>query len=88
MEGVQVAQSFLPQTSEEPLHRALLLFLQEWAHRKSEMDSADTAPVLFSLAGAMISPKFFRKLQYYNTLSELAIYVPLTQIDIPAPVYQ
>jgi hypothetical protein len=44
--------------------------------------------VLFSLAGAMISPKFFRKLQYINTLSELAVYVPLTQIDLPAPVYQ
>lgn len=44
--------------------------------------------MLFSLAGAMISPKFFRKLCYINTLSELAIYVPLTQIDIPAPVYQ
>jgi Rho GTPase-activating protein 1 len=49
---------------------------------------ADGAIVLFSLAGAMISPKFFRKLQYYDTLSELAVYVPLTQIDIPATVYQ
>jgi Rho GTPase-activating protein 1 len=44
--------------------------------------------VLFSLAGAMISPKFFRKLCYIDTLSHLATYVPLTQIDIPAPVYQ
>ena len=60
--------------------------------------------VLFSLAGAIIryeaalccrqhqsdrsSPKFFRKITYINTLSELAYHVPLTQIDIPPPVYQ
>ncbi|KAF8576884.1 RhoGAP-domain-containing protein [Ramaria rubella] len=43
--------------------------------------------MLFSLAGAIISPKFFRKIQYCNTLSELARYVPLTQIDIPPEVY-
>jgi Rho GTPase-activating protein 1 len=34
------------------------------------------------------SPKFFRKLSYINTLSELACHVPLTQIDIPPAVYQ
>lgn len=34
------------------------------------------------------SPKFFRKLEYINTLSELAHQVPLTQIDIPPAVYQ
>ncbi|KAI0715681.1 hypothetical protein C8T65DRAFT_142866 [Cerioporus squamosus] len=44
--------------------------------------------MLFSLAGAIISPKFFRKITYINTLSELAYHVPLTQIDIPPPVYQ
>ncbi|KZP23326.1 CDC42 rho GTPase-activating protein [Athelia psychrophila] len=44
--------------------------------------------MLFSLAGAIISPKFFRKLEYINTLSELAHQVPLTQIDIPPAVYQ
>ncbi|PPQ95284.1 hypothetical protein CVT26_014858 [Gymnopilus dilepis] len=44
--------------------------------------------MLFSLAGAIISPKFFRKLEYIKTLSELAHYVPLTQIDIPPAVYQ
>ncbi|TFK27570.1 Rho GTPase activation protein [Coprinopsis marcescibilis] len=44
--------------------------------------------MLFSLAGAIISPKFFRKLVYITTLSELAHHVPLTQIDIPPAVYQ
>ncbi|KAF9459209.1 RhoGAP-domain-containing protein [Collybia nuda] len=44
--------------------------------------------MLFSLAGAIISPKFFRKLQYITTLSELAHHIPLTQIDIPPAVYQ
>ena len=34
------------------------------------------------------SPKFFRKITYVNTLSELASFVPLTQIDIPPAVYQ
>lgn len=43
--------------------------------------------VLFSLAGAMISPKFFRKITYINTLSALACHVPLAQIDIPPAVY-
>ncbi|KAL1950504.1 hypothetical protein VTO73DRAFT_5628 [Trametes versicolor] len=44
--------------------------------------------MLFSAAGAIISPKFFRKITYINTLSELAYHVPLTQIDIPPAVYQ
>ncbi|KAF9222995.1 Rho GTPase activation protein [Gyrodon lividus] len=44
--------------------------------------------MLFSLAGAIISPKFFRKILYINTLSDLAHHVPLTQIDIPPAVYQ
>ncbi|KAF7308330.1 Rho GTPase-activating protein 8 [Mycena chlorophos] len=44
--------------------------------------------MLFSLAGAIISPKFFRKIVYISTLSELACSIPLTQIDIPPPVYQ
>ncbi|KAJ3743312.1 Rho GTPase activation protein, partial [Lentinula raphanica] len=44
--------------------------------------------MLFSLAGAIISPKFFRKITYIDTLSELACYVPLTQIDVPPAVYQ
>ncbi|KAI0337465.1 Rho GTPase activation protein [Trametopsis cervina] len=44
--------------------------------------------MLFSLAGAIISPKFFRKITYVNTLSDLAVQVPITQIDIPPAVYQ
>ncbi|EIM81513.1 RhoGAP-domain-containing protein [Stereum hirsutum FP-91666 SS1] len=44
--------------------------------------------MLFSLAGAFISPKFFRKISYVDTLSELACSVPLTQIDVPPAVYQ
>ncbi|CAA7264927.1 unnamed protein product [Cyclocybe aegerita] len=44
--------------------------------------------MLFSLAGAIISPKFFRKLTYITTLSELAEHVPITQIDISPAVYQ
>ncbi|KAH8109293.1 RhoGAP-domain-containing protein [Phellopilus nigrolimitatus] len=43
--------------------------------------------MLFSLAGAIISPKFFRKIAYIDTLSSLACHVPLTQIDIPPAVY-
>ncbi|KAG8977160.1 hypothetical protein FRC05_002157 [Tulasnella sp. 425] len=44
--------------------------------------------MLFSLAGAIISPKFFRKIQYIATLSELAENVPLVQIDVAPEVYQ
>ncbi|KAF9013087.1 hypothetical protein BDQ17DRAFT_1396266 [Cyathus striatus] len=44
--------------------------------------------MLFSLAGAIISPKFFRKITYVSTLSELAEHVPITQIDIPPAVYK
>lgn len=44
--------------------------------------------MLFSLAGAIVSPKFFRKIVYVDTLSELATQVPLTQIDIPPAVYK
>ncbi|KLO09943.1 RhoGAP-domain-containing protein [Schizopora paradoxa] len=44
--------------------------------------------MLFSLAGAVISPKFFRKITYIDTLSALSDHVPLTQIDIPPAVYK
>ncbi|THU90033.1 hypothetical protein K435DRAFT_802287 [Dendrothele bispora CBS 962.96] len=44
--------------------------------------------MLFFLAGAITSPKSFRKLAYIDTLSELAYHVPLTQIVIPPAVYQ
>ncbi|SJL07966.1 uncharacterized protein ARMOST_11324 [Armillaria ostoyae] len=43
--------------------------------------------MLFSLAGAIISPKFFRKIAYVDTLSALAAQIPITQIDIPPAVY-
>ncbi|KAG8890717.1 hypothetical protein FRB98_006221 [Tulasnella sp. 332] len=38
--------------------------------------------------GFACSPKFFRKIQYVSTLSDLAEHVPLTQIDIAPAVYQ
>ncbi|QRW20436.1 Rho GTPase-activating protein 1 [Rhizoctonia solani] len=41
-----------------------------------------------SLAGAVLSPKFFRKITYVSTLSELARHVPLTQIEIAPAVYK
>ncbi|GBE83240.1 hypothetical protein SCP_0502870 [Sparassis crispa] len=44
--------------------------------------------MLFSLAGSIISPKFFRKITYITTLSDLAYHVPLTQIDIHPVVYR
>ncbi|KAF8328209.1 uncharacterized protein EI90DRAFT_3146228 [Cantharellus anzutake] len=44
--------------------------------------------MLFSLAGAIISPKFFRKIYYVQTLSALAEYVPLTNLDLPPAAYQ
>ncbi|KAF8973769.1 hypothetical protein BDZ97DRAFT_1900560 [Flammula alnicola] len=52
------------------------------------VQSSFFSKMLFSLAGAIISPKFFRKLVYLTTLSDLAKCVPLTQIDIPPAVYQ
>lgn len=39
--------------------------------------------VLFTLAGGLISPKFFQKLVYLKTLSDLAKVVPLEQILVP-----
>ncbi|EJU03378.1 Rho GTPase activation protein [Dacryopinax primogenitus] len=44
--------------------------------------------ILVSMAGAIISPKFFRKIQYVKTLSELAHYIPITQINIAPEVYK
>ncbi|KAG9121903.1 hypothetical protein FRC07_001949 [Ceratobasidium sp. 392] len=38
--------------------------------------------------GLSRNPKFFRKITYVSTLSELARYVPLTQIDIAPAVYK
>ncbi|KAG7445547.1 RhoGAP-domain-containing protein [Guyanagaster necrorhizus] len=44
--------------------------------------------MLYSLAGAIVSPKFFRKIVYVDTLSALAAQIPITQIDIPPAIYQ
>lgn len=41
-----------------------------------------------NLMRRFLSPKFFRKITYVDTLSELAYSVPLTQIDVPPAVYQ
>lgn len=38
--------------------------------------------------GLYPSPKFYQKIQYCSTLSELARHVPLTQIDLPPEIYQ
>ncbi|KIY50664.1 Rho GTPase activation protein [Fistulina hepatica ATCC 64428] len=43
--------------------------------------------ILFPTTCPSLSPKFFRKIEYIETLSELACYVPLTQIDVPRAVY-
>ncbi|KAJ1955366.1 hypothetical protein EC988_001922 [Linderina pennispora] len=34
------------------------------------------------------SPKFFAKVTWVDTLSRLATFVPLSQINIPQPVYE
>ncbi|KZT53923.1 RhoGAP-domain-containing protein [Calocera cornea HHB12733] len=44
--------------------------------------------ILVTMAGAVISPKFFRKIQYAKTLSDLAQYIPITQINIAPEVYK
>jgi len=43
--------------------------------------------MLFSLAGAIISPKFYSKIEYISTLSDLALHVPITQMNIHPAVY-
>ncbi|KAG8823480.1 hypothetical protein FRC19_003733 [Serendipita sp. 401] len=43
--------------------------------------------MLFSLAGAIISPKFYAKIDYITTLSDLATHIPLSQIKIHPVVY-
>jgi Rho GTPase-activating protein 1 len=43
--------------------------------------------MLFSLAGAIISPKFYSKVEYIPTLSDLAQHVPIAQINIHPSVY-
>ena len=36
--------------------------------------------IVLEVAGRVVSPKFARKIKYVGTLSELAEYVPLTQV--------
>ncbi|KAJ2456979.1 hypothetical protein GGF42_002946 [Coemansia sp. RSA 2424] len=44
--------------------------------------------ILMTAMNAVLSPKFARKVQWIDTLSELAHFVPLDQINIPPEVYQ
>jgi Rho GTPase-activating protein 1 len=37
--------------------------------------------IILEVAGRVVSPKFARKIKYIGTLSELAEYVPLTQVS-------
>ncbi|CAB4431151.1 RhoGAP-domain-containing protein [Rhizophagus irregularis] len=46
------------------------------------------ARISFDFMNAIISPKFAKKIRYIHSLSELANFVPLTQIDIPPAVYE
>ncbi|ORX71671.1 RhoGAP-domain-containing protein, partial [Linderina pennispora] len=43
--------------------------------------------LLFQIVGRIVSPKFFAKVTWVDTLSRLATFVPLSQINIPQPVY-
>ncbi|CAG8452106.1 8016_t:CDS:2 [Ambispora leptoticha] len=49
--------------------------------------STTWARVILDVMNVVISPKFGRKVKYIPTLSKLALYVPLTQIEIPPLVY-
>ncbi|KAJ2053901.1 hypothetical protein H4S04_000370 [Coemansia sp. S16] len=44
--------------------------------------------ILMTAMNAVLSPKFARKVQWIDTLSELAQFVPIDQINIPPEVYQ
>jgi Divergent CRAL/TRIO domain len=41
--------------------------------------------IVLEVAGRVVSPKFAKKIKYVGTLSELAEYVPLTQVVTPPP---
>ncbi|PIA18786.1 RhoGAP-domain-containing protein [Coemansia reversa NRRL 1564] len=43
---------------------------------------------IFQVFGRIVSPKFFAKVTWVDTLSQLAALVPLSQINIPQPVYE
>ncbi|CAG8437320.1 3438_t:CDS:2 [Ambispora gerdemannii] len=49
--------------------------------------STTWARVILDVMNVVISPKFGRKVNYIPTLSKLALYVPITQIEIPPLVY-
>ncbi|KAJ2787498.1 hypothetical protein GGI15_000685 [Coemansia interrupta] len=44
--------------------------------------------ILMTAMNAVLSPKFAKKVQWIDTLSELAYLVPIDQINIPPEVYQ
>ncbi|KAJ2730184.1 hypothetical protein IW152_005362 [Coemansia sp. BCRC 34962] len=44
--------------------------------------------VVFQVFGKIVSPKFFAKITWVDTLSQLATMVPLSQVSIPQPVYE
>ncbi|KAJ2008304.1 hypothetical protein GGI04_001197 [Coemansia thaxteri] len=44
--------------------------------------------ILMTAMNAVLSPKFARKVQWIDTLSELGHFVPIDQINIPPEVYQ
>ncbi|KAI9467820.1 Rho GTPase activation protein, partial [Coemansia mojavensis] len=43
--------------------------------------------LIFQVLGRIVSPKFFAKVTWVDTLSQLASLVPISQISIPQPVY-
>ncbi|KAJ1817181.1 hypothetical protein LPJ60_004963 [Coemansia sp. RSA 2675] len=44
--------------------------------------------VVFQIFGKIVSPKFFAKISWVDTLSQLATMVPLNQVSIPQAVYE
>ncbi|KAJ2675682.1 hypothetical protein GGI25_003880 [Coemansia spiralis] len=44
--------------------------------------------LIFQIFGKIVSPKFFAKVTWVDTLSQLAGLVPLNQINVPQPVYE
>ncbi|KAI9294417.1 Rho GTPase activation protein [Neoconidiobolus thromboides FSU 785] len=44
--------------------------------------------ILFDIMNKIISPKFSRKVSWINTLSQLALSVPLTHMNIPNVIYE
>ncbi|KAJ2723250.1 hypothetical protein GGI07_002752 [Coemansia sp. Benny D115] len=44
--------------------------------------------LIFQIFGRIVSQKFFAKVTWVDTLSQLATLVPLNQINVPQPVYE